>query len=280
MGPHLRAPREVAPWPARRQGSVRSNPQVLTQSEEYALARDIEAGVLAFAAMEADGLTVRDRDEFGELHRRGEAAYRRFLEANLGLVGMVANSFATNQVHVDDLFQDGYFGLVRAVMGFDTRQGTRFSTYAIPWIRKAVSESSARFGVIKVPDYALRRALTPTDTARSAAMQATDRAALVVYVPLDHPSASAASEASRVDDALEAFEVRTNVRRALAALEDRQRKVISMYFGVDIDVPLPMEEIAVRLRVSRSTVSRELQQGISHLRDISVLRNLVVPAAD
>src|SRR5262245_21380733 len=88
---------------------------LLSRTEEVSLAKRIERG---------DG-----------------RARERLIEANLRLVVFVARSYAHHGVPLLDLIQEGTLGLIRATERFDWREGTKFSTYVIWWIRQAVDRA-------------------------------------------------------------------------------------------------------------------------------------------
>jgi len=81
-----------------------------------------------------------------------DAALRRMVEANLRLVIAVAKRYRHEGIGMQDLVQEGNIGLLRAAQKFDYRKGYRFSTYAIWWIRQAVSRAVANQAyAIRVP---------------------------------------------------------------------------------------------------------------------------------
>lgn len=59
---------------------------------------------------------------------------------NQGLVRFVAYLYVTNSLELDDLIQQGNIGLYKAIQGFDLSQGFQFSTYAVPMIRKEITD--------------------------------------------------------------------------------------------------------------------------------------------
>src|SRR5215510_5578591 len=89
--------------------------RLLTRAEEVALAKRIEVG--------------------------DESARNRMVESNLRLVVATARTYAYRGVPLLDLIQEGTLGLMRAVERFDWRRGTKFSTYAMWWIRQAVERA-------------------------------------------------------------------------------------------------------------------------------------------
>lgn len=135
---------------------------LLSADDEIELARAIEAGLIA-----AEALGGRFRvpagtstPELTQLVAEGHAAWRRMWLANMGLVRMLAHREGrTLRAPADDLMQEGCLGLAQAIMRWDYRRGTRFSTVAWPWIenrlRRCVREhqQGAALGH-EVPDLA------------------------------------------------------------------------------------------------------------------------------
>ena len=127
---------------------------LLSRTEVVALQRAIEAGLLARDAR-ASGAGFADAtdQELRILEDRGERARERFIQANLGLVGMVSRQYAArSQLPDAELFQEGCVGLITAVERFDHARGYRFSTYALFWIRAFVGAATAKLlGAMNLP---------------------------------------------------------------------------------------------------------------------------------
>ena len=68
---------------------------------------------------------------------------RELVMSNLRLVASVARRYLGHGMPIEDLMQEGTIGLIRAVERFNYRKGYRFSTYAIWWIRRAISRAIA-----------------------------------------------------------------------------------------------------------------------------------------
>jgi RNA polymerase primary sigma factor len=131
----------------RRYGPTSMTP--LNAEEEIELAQLIEAGVLARELLtdphRCTAAVPASEDELSALVRDGELAQRRFVQANLRLVSMVAGQFASRVGYGRaELFQEGCVGLLLAIERFDHRRGCRFATYALHWIRALIGAASAR----------------------------------------------------------------------------------------------------------------------------------------
>ena len=86
-----------------------------------------------------------------------EPAKRKLVESNLKLVVSVAKVYSRSGVPLPDLIQEGNIGLIKAVDSFDPERGFRFSTYAVAWIRQAITRAIERQGrAIRVPSYVIQ----------------------------------------------------------------------------------------------------------------------------
>ena len=133
---------------------------LLDQAQEVSLARAIEAGVQASAALIANGGPTDEvlRARLGRLVERGARAKAAFTTANLRLVASIAKRYRGQGLDFLDLLQEGVLGLIRAVEKFEWSFGYKFSTYATWWIRQSVQRGIANQGrVIRLPVHIVER---------------------------------------------------------------------------------------------------------------------------
>jgi RNA polymerase primary sigma factor len=129
---------------------------LLSIADEAAVARLIARGRRAAILLnDADeGLTPDEHASLQKIVDHGDRARETLIRANLRLVVAVARRYANGAVPMDDLIQEGNIGLLRAVEKFDHSLGHRFSTYAVWWIRQAVTRAIADQGrCIRVPSH-------------------------------------------------------------------------------------------------------------------------------
>ena len=129
-------------------------------SEEHELwAKQIEAGVFAREKLESskerlDSKTVSDLNEIIEI---GETSNKLFMLHNLRLVWSIARK-SPKILSTEEHFQNGIFGLIRAIQKFDWRQGFQFSTYASWWIRQSIWRAMADTShTIRLPVHILEK---------------------------------------------------------------------------------------------------------------------------
>ncbi len=123
---------------------------LLTPEEVTRLAQCIERGRAAAARPRQPG--------HQELIEAGERAKQRLIEANLRLVIHVARRYKGFEMDLMDLIQEGNLGLIHAVEKYDYRKGYKFSTYAIWWIRQAITRAlTEQAQMIRVPLYKMEK---------------------------------------------------------------------------------------------------------------------------
>src|SRR5204863_3224898 len=99
-----------------------------------------------------------------DAHEERELAYRiqdgdpeardHLVRANLRLVVNIARGYGGKELCLADLIEEGNLGLMRAVEGFDPELGTRFSTYAVYWIRQSIKRALVNTGkTVRLPSY-------------------------------------------------------------------------------------------------------------------------------
>ncbi|WP_328321799.1 sigma-70 family RNA polymerase sigma factor [Kribbella sp. NBC_00382] len=246
--------------------------ELLTTEEVTTHATWIEAGLLAADRLTCDP-SVESRDDLQAVVVLGEQARRRMIEGNLRLVVSLAKRYTGKGISLLDLIQEGNLGLMRAVERFDHKLGNRFSTYAIWWIRQAIGRAiSDRSRLVRMPAQAY------TDAGRVIAVQrdltqrlgrepttaevAAGACLTIARVERAHawkirPESLDLEETDQyVDD--EALVLQAALRRdlhyQLEFLEDLQRAVVILRFGLTRPAAASVEETAALLRIDADEV--------------------------
>lgn len=131
---------------------------LLTPQQEVELALAMRAGNEAARRLTDGRALPHEREDLQRLVDAGDAARAHMVQANLRLVVSVARRFTRSSLPLLDLVQDGTVGLIQAVDRFDPDQGCKFSTYAMWWIRQAVTRGMACSGrTVRLPRQVLSR---------------------------------------------------------------------------------------------------------------------------
>ncbi|MGH9212661.1 MAG: sigma-70 family RNA polymerase sigma factor [Acidimicrobiales bacterium] len=272
---------------------------LLTARDEAELAQAITDGRVAKARLaRTDGLTRAQRTRLRAAVHGADEARQRFIQSNLRLVVSIAKRYQTPGMSLLDLIQEGNLGLMRAVEKFDHRKGFKFSTYATWWIRQAIGRGIADKGrTIRLPSHlmdtlstlsrvsaGLLKSLGREPTAKEladetgialekvkAALQAAPdlvSLSLAVGEDGDHELADLVADQALetpFDAAASAIE-RSDVRALLEHLDERERQVIDMRFGLTTDQPLTLDEVGRRFNLTRERIRQIEAKALTKLR--------------
>jgi RNA polymerase primary sigma factor len=174
-----------------------------------------------------------------------------------------AKRYAAGQVglEVDDLIQEGRTGALKAAAKFKATAGTKFLTYAAPWINGAISD-------------ALQQSL----------IRATKGNPQPFVVPFDQPILGEDGEAAGTfgdrlpDEDIDVFQDATRteamerIRKVLSTFAARDQKILIQHYGLDGQEPKEIQELARSFGLSRQRTSQILERGLSVLRQSTLGR--------
>jgi RNA polymerase primary sigma factor len=271
---------------------------LLDAAQEVELSKRIEAGVYAEHKL-AGKLTTRQRRELEAIAADGALAKAHMLEANLRLVVSVAKRYSNRGMSFLDVVQEGNLGLIRAVEKFDYTKGYKFSTYAMWWIRQAITRALAdQARTIRLPvhvveqlnklgrlqrDMHQRFGREPTPEELASELDRTPEQIEEMLrnarqpVSLDNPVGD--DEDTRLGDLIEDFEAPAasdaleyqtmieTVHRALAGLEPREARVLALRFGLAEGRPHTLDEIGRDVGLTRERIRQIEKEALAKLRE-------------
>jgi len=247
-------------------------------------------------------ITAAQEVILAKLIRAGDQeALEKLTKANLRFVVSVAKQYQNQGLSLADLINEGNIGLIKAAKRFDETRGFKFISYAVWWIRQAILQALAEQSrIVRLPlnrvgtlhkigkvSAALEQELGRDPSADEIAHQLSLTAGEVSdtlkisnsHLSLDAPFST--SEDNSLIDVLEddnqpspdeellRDSLRSEIEKALDTLTPREAEVINLYFGLNHEKALTLEEIGARFNLTRERVRQIKEKAIRRLRHAS-----------
>ncbi len=241
-----------------------------------------------------------------KIKKGDQYALEALTKANLRFVVSVAKQYQNQGLSLGDLINEGNLGLIKAAKRFDETRGFKFISYAVWWIRQSILQALAEQSrIVRLPlnrvgalnkigkayssmEQELEREPSPAELAVQLEMDVNEVADTLKisgkHVSMDAPFAQ--GEDNRLLDVLQNdqqpnpdFKLMTEslkleIERALSTLTEREAEVIRLYFGLNKEHSLTLEEIGERFNLTRERVRQIKEKAIRRLRHASRSKNL------
>ncbi|MBX2843085.1 MAG: sigma-70 family RNA polymerase sigma factor [Flammeovirgaceae bacterium] len=249
-----------------------------------------------------DLLSPEEEVELAKRIRDGDQlALEKLTKANLRFVVSVAKQYQNQGLSLGDLINEGNLGLIKAAQRFDETRGFKFISYAVWWIRQSILQALAEQSrIVRLPlnrvgslnkisktfsDLEQRFEREPSPDELAEVLEVTTNEVVDTmkisgrHVSMDAPFSQ--GEENNLYDVLQNGDevnpdselmndsLRREVYRALSSLTKREADVITLYFGLNGEHSMTLEEIGEKFNLTRERVRQIKEKAIRRLRHTS-----------
>ncbi|KOY86235.1 MAG: RNA polymerase sigma factor RpoD/SigA [Raineya sp.] len=249
-----------------------------------------------------DLLTPDEEVELAKRIREGDKyALEKLTKANLRFVVSVAKQYQNQGLSLGDLINEGNLGLIKAAQRFDETRGFKFISYAVWWIRQSILQALAEQSrIVRLPlnrvgslnkisktfselEQKFEREPSPDELAEVLEVTTSEVVDTLKisgrHVSMDAPFVQ--GEENSLLDVLEndgeespdtgliSDSLRKEIQRALSTLTQREADVVTLYFGLNGESALTLEEIGEKFNLTRERVRQIKEKAIRRLRHTS-----------
>ncbi len=249
-----------------------------------------------------DLLTADEEVVLAKRIREGDQlALEKLTKANLRFVVSVAKQYQNQGLSLGDLINEGNLGLIKAAQRFDETRGFKFISYAVWWIRQSILQALAEQSrIVRLPlnrvgslnkisktfselEQKFEREPSPEELAEVLEVSASEVVDTMKisgrHVSMDAPFVQGEENSlldvlendgdEKPDDGLMTDSLRKEVQRALSTLTSREADVITLYFGLNGEHAMTLEEIGEKFNLTRERVRQIKEKAIRRLRHTS-----------
>jgi len=235
----------------------------------------------------------------GLIKKGDPVALDRLVKANLRFVVSVAKQYQNKGFSLSDLINEGNVGLIKAAYRFDQTRGFKFISYAVWWIRQSILQALAEQArIVRLPvnkvgltnkisqaysklEQEFEREPSAEELASALHLETSEVLDTMVvsrrHVSIDQPISTTEDatfmdifqdkNAPRTDEMLVAEDsLNIEIERTLNSLTERQKEVVSYFFGIGVEQPLSLEDIGQRYNLTRERVRQIKDKALSQLR--------------
>ena len=263
---------------------------------EYSLDQYLhEIGAVSLLSPEEEIILAR------KVRNGDQEALETITKANLRFVVSVAKQYQNQGLTLGDLINEGNLGLIKAANRFDETRGFKFISYAVWWIRQSILQALAEQSrIVRLPlnrvgtmnkigkafselEQEFEREPSPEEIADQLEISDFEVSDTLLrsgkHLSLDAPFNE--EEENRLLDIIENDEqpapdntlinesLRIELDQALATLTRREAEVVKLYFGLDLETPLTLEEVGEVFELTRERVRQIKEKALRRLRHAS-----------
>jgi RNA polymerase primary sigma factor len=247
-------------------------------------------------------LTPDEEVQLAQKIREGDQlSLERLTKANLRFVVSVAKQYQNQGLSLGDLINEGNLGLIKAAQRFDETRGFKFISYAVWWIRQSILQALAEQSrIVRLPlnrvgslnkisktfsdlEQKFEREPSPEELAAVLEISAAEVVDTLKisgrHVSMDAPFVQGEENSlldvlendgeDKPDSGLINDSLRKEVQRALSTLTQREADVITLYFGLNGEHAMTLEEIGEKFNLTRERVRQIKEKAIRRLRHTS-----------
>jgi len=249
-----------------------------------------------------DLLTPDEEVDLAKRIREGDQlALEKLTKANLRFVVSVAKQYQNQGLSLGDLINEGNLGLIKAAQRFDETRGFKFISYAVWWIRQSILQALAEQSrIVRLPlnrvgslnkisktfsalEQKFEREPSPDELAEVLEVSTSEVVDTMKisgrHVSMDAPFVQGEENSlldvlendsdEKPDTGLMKDSLRKEVQRALSTLTQREADVITLYFGLNGEHSMTLEEIGEKFNLTRERVRQIKEKAIRRLRHTS-----------
>jgi len=249
-----------------------------------------------------DLITAEEEVELAQRIKAGDQrALEKLTKANLRFVVSVAKQYQNQGLTLPDLINEGNLGLIKAAQRFDETRGFKFISYAVWWIRQSILQALAEQSrIVRLPlnkigsINKINKAYATLEQEHERAPSAEEIAGVLEmgendvkesmrnsgrHVSMDAPLVEGEDsnlydvlnlgDSPNPDEQLMSDSLRTEIERSLSTLTPREGDVVRLYFGLNGQHPMTLEEIGEKFDLTRERVRQIKEKAIRRLKHTS-----------
>lgn len=178
-------------------------------------------------------------------------ARNKLVSSNLKFVANIAKNYQGRGLSYSDLISEGNIGLIKAMDNFDGDKGFKLISYSVWWIKQSINEAIEKRNSMDTEDLPLYKVKEEYDEDGNISYEETDIE-------------------EETDNVIE-DDIKTKIGNLMNFLSNKERNIITQYYGLDGEKPKTLEEIGKELGISKERIRQIKQSSMNKLRSEALL---------